>query len=208
MIPSSVHFKTILDSWHLTAGIPILYVNYNRDSGAINLTQHRYNLDGKPDESEWWIPYNFVTTKEASKKEFEGTLPDGWLSESHTTILPSTSRDWKGEDWILFNKKQTGYYRVNYDADNWYALANGLKSDNAGNIPYLNRAHLIADAIDFALIGLIDFDIPFKLMEYLPERETDYFPWKMAFTGLNSIHMKLFGSSLSQNFKVSHIGYC
>lgn len=207
VIPESVNFKDILDSWHLQAGIPLLNVEYNRESGAIKLSQSRYlrETPGNPDESVWWIPYNFISTKEAGDARFQGTAPDSWLTTREATIAPTEERTWTGENWVLFNKQQTGYYVVNYDKENWLALAKGLKTEKAGNIPSLSRAQLIADAHELTQYHGLDYEILLSILEYLPEQEDDYFPWRMAFLAFTYLETRLTGSNSYLSFKVGNI---
>ena len=52
-----------------------------------------------------------------------------------------------GVEWILGNVKERFYYRVNYDQDNWDALANTLENEHA-TIDRQNRAQLIDDSFN------------------------------------------------------------
>lgn len=207
VIPSSVDFKDIIDSWSNQKGFPILYVDFNPEAGTINLTQHRYltNFLADPDRLVWWIPYNFITESEAKLIENQKTTPDNWLNTANAKIESSEARNLKSEKWVLFNKQQTGYYRVNYDADNWNALANALLGDDYKNIPLLSRAQLISDSMDFARTGRISYEIPMKILTYLGKTETEYFPWETTNTELNRIRNRIAWSSFSENYMVGLI---
>lgn len=198
-----MNFKTILDSWHLTYGHPLLTVQYDRDTGNLNLSQEIYN----PLRyilyitQTWWIPYNFITSKDTNIDIYD-TLPDGWLSTTQQTLQPPSSRNWKDADWVVFNRQNTGHYRTNYDHDNWMALAQALRGDDFNKIPYMTRANLIQDSIHFAFYGINSFDTTFEIMKYLPEKENDYFPWRAAFEGFTSISSRIHGSPHYQKFMV------
>ncbi|EFN63187.1 Aminopeptidase N, partial [Camponotus floridanus] len=70
----------------------------------------------------------------------------------------------------------TGYYRVNYDDENWQRIAHYLNSDNYTNIHVLNRAQIINDAFHLALEYKLNFSVFWEIVNYLP-REKDYVAW-------------------------------
>ena len=51
-------------------------------------------------------------------------------------------------DWLVANIEQQGFFRVNYDEENWNSLIEQLKNDHT-QIPVRNRAQIVDDA--FAL---------------------------------------------------------
>lgn len=77
--------------------------------------------------------------------------------------------------WVIFNKQEKGFYRVNYDTENWNLLINALKSENYQIISNMNRAQLIDDALSLARAGNLSYSIVFSLLDYLTN-ETDYIP--------------------------------
>ena len=95
-----------------------------------------------------------------------------WLSEATLTI-PSTNYISRPGP-IVLNKKATGYYRVNYDEENWMLLADTLKNDHQAIHP-LNRAQLICDVISLANTGHVTQEIKDQVMEYLAN-ETEFAP--------------------------------
>ncbi|KAK2107487.1 hypothetical protein P7K49_012652 [Saguinus oedipus] len=54
-----------------------------------------------------------------------------------------------GDEWVLLNLNVTGYYRVNYDDDNWRKIQTRLQTDRSA-IPVINRAQIINDAFNLA----------------------------------------------------------
>ncbi|KOB65200.1 Aminopeptidase N-7, partial [Operophtera brumata] len=75
----------------------------------------------------WHIPVNWVLSTDI---DFQDTSPQFWVGVG----FPSPSIDIPGlqeAEWFIFNKQQTGYYRVNYDNENWEALAGVLSSDHS-----------------------------------------------------------------------------
>ena len=47
----------------------------------------------------------------------------------------AASLNWVSSDgWIKANVDQIGYYRVNYEAENWKALSRQLKTDHKVNM--------------------------------------------------------------------------
>lgn len=83
---------------------------------------------------------------------------------------------WEEDDWIVVNLQETGYYRVNYDDNNWQLLIEELMSDNFEVIHVINRAQLVDDSLNLARAGVIPYATAFRVLEYL-EKEIDYVPW-------------------------------
>ena len=55
-------------------------------------------------------------------------------------------------EWVIFNIQQTGFYRINYDIENWMAIKDQLLL-NHKIIHNLNRAQIIDDAFQLAMAG-------------------------------------------------------
>lgn len=192
-LDNNLNVATIFSSWSRQKGYPVLIVNRDYNRKAITLKQGRYLTDSSTlinpnDTSAWWIPYNYATR---SKSEFNKTTPDGWLSAS----IPSAELLDKVEanEWVIFNKQQTGYYRVFYDEQNYQLLTQQLNSDNFTVIHRLNRAQLIDDSFEFADSGHLKAKQIFDLLSYL-ERETEYAPWEAASNGFAQLSRKLAGT--------------
>uniref|UniRef100_A0AAR2LK22 Aminopeptidase n=1 Tax=Pygocentrus nattereri TaxID=42514 RepID=A0AAR2LK22_PYGNA len=88
----------------------------------------------------------------------------------------------KPGQWLLVNINCTGYYRVNYDEDNWNKLIDQLET-NHDYIPLINRGQLIDDAFNLARAKYVNVTLPLKTTKYLIN-ETEYFPWESALNNL------------------------
>lgn len=71
-----------------------------------------------------------------------------------------------------------GFYRVNYDNENWMALIKQLHVDHE-QIHVINRAQLINDAFALAKAGYLDYSVPLHLTEYLTN-ENNAMPFHSA----------------------------
>lgn len=98
----------------------------------------------------------------------------------------------------------SGFYRVNYDTDNWQQLIRQL-NDKPTDIHVLNRAQLIDDSFALARAGQLNYSVPLSLSNYL-KNETDIVPW---YTAMNSLSYLLERMPRNEdgykNFKVNHI---
>lgn len=88
-------------------------------------------------------------------------------------------------DWILFNVQETGYYRVNYDEQNWNALITALKLTHS-TIHAVNRAQLLDDSHNLAKYGYLSFNTSLDLFTYL-RNETELVPFMAALPALDFI---------------------
>lgn len=79
----------------------------------------------------------------------------------------------------ILNMKQMGYYRVNYDAENWKNIRNGLYAAGHDQIHVLNRAQIVDDLFQLARAGTVEYKDAIDIIRYI-RNEADYFPWLTA----------------------------
>uniref|UniRef100_A0A1I8NMG2 Aminopeptidase n=1 Tax=Stomoxys calcitrans TaxID=35570 RepID=A0A1I8NMG2_STOCA len=186
------NMKTIMDTWTLQAGYPLVNVNRDLEKGTVTISQERFlknttTLSADEANKCWWIPLSYTS---ASEGDFGHTIPKLWLKCNATTggkmTLNLNNVEWSKNDWVIFNLQLSGIYRVNYDAENWKLLGEALKSPNFGNIPLIHRVQLLIDVAALAKSGHIGYSIVFDIMEYLVQ-ERELLPWRVAsesFTGI------------------------
>ena len=96
----------------------------------------------------------------------------------------------------------TGYYRINYDNDNWEKLARYLNSTEYMNVHVLNRAQIIDDAYFFLLRNKLEYSF-FEQLTYYLSNETNYVAWYHMFKILENIS-GFFPFSKSTKIKVNN----
>lgn len=97
-------------------------------------------------EYRWWVPITFTGQ---NNPDFEATQPEMWMKGTkEVTVSSLPTRD----QWVIFNLQETGYYRVNYDDNNWNLLVQQLNTDHRA-IHVINRAQIIDDAFNLARAG-------------------------------------------------------
>lgn len=178
-LDSSLSVKEIFSSWTHLAGFPILIVTRNYENGSITLSQQGYGNYGMANsiyDPIWWIPYNYATAKSPS---FDNTLPNGWLHQRSELIQPTGNDNWAPSEWIVFNKQQTGYYRVMYDMRNWELLIDELISGPNNTIPPRIRWHLLENIFTFVMDGHLHDYLLIEAVRYL-SYETEYEPWSIG----------------------------
>lgn len=196
-LPTTV--KDILDTWTLQKGFPIVEVirRYNAE-GTIRFSQRRYVSTTKDidDGLTWWIPINIATK---SRANFDTTTPDYWLSKGVGEALYDSPMMISNDDWIVVNKQQTGYYRVNYDNENWLKLANELLNGDMNSIHLLSRGQLVDDALEFGQTNRLDLDVVLSIISYL-QKEVEYVVWASADEGLLQLY-RTFRGNANQYFQ-------
>uniref|UniRef100_A0A182K423 Aminopeptidase N n=1 Tax=Anopheles christyi TaxID=43041 RepID=A0A182K423_9DIPT len=183
ILPSTANVPDLLASWTDAAGFPVLNVYRLYRDGMMILSQNRFlEQSVLPNSHVWHIPFNYAYESSAT---FYDLTTVGWLS-SRAAKLETPVPD---NEWVVFNKQQTGYYRVNYDRRNWELLTQALM-DNRNAIHRLNRAQLIDDAFNLARADLLDMAVVLRLMRYL-RTERDYAPWHAADKVLTYLYDKV-----------------
>ncbi|XP_050434254.1 aminopeptidase N-like [Adelges cooleyi] len=169
--------NTVMATWTDQCGYPVVHVKRNISSFV--LTQERFLVPKGDDnyipsecfesQGEWYIPLTYTTN---SSQNFTDLAPVKWMRPTtNETALPFL----EDFDWYIFNVQSTGFYRVNYEDDNWLALIKQLH-DSPEAIHVLNRAQLIDDSFNLARAGKLNYSVPFELTKYL-KNENDVVPW-------------------------------
>ncbi|XP_023682625.1 thyrotropin-releasing hormone-degrading ectoenzyme [Paramormyrops kingsleyae] len=176
-----INIKEVMDCWTLQMGYPVVTISKNDslDNSVIISQEHFvYDADAKTRNPgvfkasfQWQIPLSF-SIGNSTHISPESII---WISnrtESHKISLMDESM------WLLGNINQTGYFRVNYDLQNWKLLIKQLLK-NPTVISVGNRAGLIDDVFNLARAGYLPQNIPLEIIHYLPQ-EKEFLPWHAA----------------------------
>uniref|UniRef100_A0A3B1ID17 Aminopeptidase n=1 Tax=Astyanax mexicanus TaxID=7994 RepID=A0A3B1ID17_ASTMX len=172
-LPATI--SEIMNRWILQMGFPVVTI----DTRTGNITQNHFlsDADSKPSRSspynyEWFVPISWMKN---------GTVMDRyWLLEKNATHDPMKTNS----EWVLANVNVSGFYRVNYDPQNWQRLLSQLSTDHSV-IPVLSRAQIVDDAFNLAKANMINMSLALRTTSYLSE-EREYLPWQSAIKHLNT----------------------
>ena len=79
----------------------------------------------------WWVPLSLTTPSGG----FEVTKPQAWQDPANPPEVDISSLPSINTEPLIANVQQTGFYRVNYDAENWALIRDALKT----NFEKINR---------------------------------------------------------------------
>ncbi|XP_047678558.1 alanyl (membrane) aminopeptidase-like b [Tachysurus fulvidraco] len=167
---SGKEVESLMTTWTDQAGYPVISINTT--TGEI--VQEQFLLNRAEDTGlQWQIPINSM------KSDPTQTDPI-LLKEKGPVGMPVFKVT--NDGWLLVNLNCNGYYRVNYDEQNWNRLINQLES-NHQTIPLINRGQLIDDAFNLARAKYINVTLALSTTKYLIN-ETEYVPWESALNNL------------------------
>uniref|UniRef100_A0A673A0F8 Aminopeptidase n=1 Tax=Sphaeramia orbicularis TaxID=375764 RepID=A0A673A0F8_9TELE len=173
-----INIGEMMDRWTLQMGYPIITISKNQSEQVpthyITVTQEHflYGEEVRNNNSlQWQVPLT-VALGNASTVCSESLI---WVNNKTETHRIGEMDD---NTWLLGNINQTGYFRVNYDLQNWKLLIQQLHN-NPQIISVGNRAGLIDDAFNLARAGYLPQGVSLQLIGYLPE-ETSFLPWHAA----------------------------
>ncbi|XP_034031432.1 aminopeptidase N-like [Thalassophryne amazonica] len=159
-----IQVADVMDTWTNQIGYPLITINTT--TGNIKQRHFLYN-DTKESRLQWNIPINYMSNTSG---------PDlAWL---RTTSENKEEFAVKDKGWILANVNCTGYFRVNYDPENWNRLMTQLET-NPQRIPMINRWQLIDDAFNLARAKIVNVTLALNSTRFL-KNETAYLPWESA----------------------------
>ena len=93
-----------------------------------------------------------------------------------------------------------GYYRVKYDPKNYELIRDQLLASHTV-ISTNNRAQLLDDAFNLAILGMVSYASALDLTLYLG-KERDYTPWEAVLPELDYIHSMFVNRGGNANWEV------
>nr|KAG5686655.1 hypothetical protein BaRGS_013442 [Batillaria attramentaria] len=200
----SVNVGDVMDTWTLQMNYPVVMVA--RQGQNLTLKQQRFLKDPTAKDPEkfispfgytWEIPFTFTTSAQRDFNETKANIT--WMKRNAPQVTIQLQASLPADGWVLGNVKEVGYYRVNYDDDNWHRLSQQLTSDHTVIDP-VNRAQIINDAWNLAGGGYLNQSIALSVVEYL-DKEEDYVPWTAASAELGYVKTMLATTELLGAFK-------
>ncbi|XP_060526667.1 aminopeptidase N [Cylas formicarius] len=192
-LPDGTTVKQIMDTWTLQTGYPIVTAMRQPDR-SVTLIQQRFLLDRDEqheDDTLWWVPITILDSQDRQT--------NAWLSNvKETTVENALDAD---VSWFLINVNQTGYYRVNYEVENWKKLMNQLLGNGHVIFTPTNRAQMLDDALNLAFAGYLSYDVALNVTKYLVN-EREYVAWKAALNNFEFLHNMLVRTAHFDKFKV------
>ncbi|XP_065372517.1 aminopeptidase N-like [Calliphora vicina] len=181
----SANFSLMMASWTQQANYPLLTVIRNYKEGSFNIIQEAFYDDKNfKNNKTWYIPLNYAV---ASNPDFRNTEATHYLLNVTGIEINDTKID--NNDWLILNKRSTGYYRINYDNENWNLIIAAL-CQNYYKIHPFNRAQLMHDAYYLSVSNRLNHDILLKMLTYL-KKEYHYAPWYTANDIINNFNIYL-----------------
>ena len=197
---TSYNLTAVMDTWTIQGGYPIVNVTLdaNDKCGKVTLTQQRFVIvptDPKDfAKSEfnyiWKVPVNFVTDVDTN------TSKTTWLNQEMKGFNTGLSTSCA---WLKANVGEVGFYRVNYEDEQWTALTNQLHDDHT-KLQIADRANLLDDAVSLSIADFITPMQALELVSYLKD-ETDYIALRVGLLSLSQIHSKLILTKAEGNFR-------
>ncbi len=153
-LPEGLTAKSIMDTWTLQAGYPVVQVE-GVDHMNARLGQKRFFMNSKTlskNNEKWIIPISLAYPGE-EPSGFNVTTPSYWMLPNDTNFVLKLDH----LPYII-NVQETGYFRVKYDDDNWKALSDLLQTNHL-LIHELNRGQIIDDALNLARAQKLDYQV-------------------------------------------------
>uniref|UniRef100_A0A8C5NL72 Aminopeptidase n=1 Tax=Junco hyemalis TaxID=40217 RepID=A0A8C5NL72_JUNHY len=150
--------KEVMDTWTRQMGYPVLEMGDNSV-----FTQKRFLLDPSANASH--PPSDLGSASYKGHK----LIPVYFVGIQ----IPSST-----DTFANVNPDHIGFFRVNYDSQNWASLSNLLLQNHIVSV-VINRSYVFS----FHRPGLVNYTVPLELTKYLG-KETDYLPWNRAISAV------------------------
>ena len=191
----------IMESWTNQTGYPWINANIKLDSNTeikIEVEQKQFLISNIIEQKSnlsqlWHIPLNIQTP--LSSKETRTSFNK---EKELLTIAKDTKLNNPTANWVKINPEQTGFFRVNYNDNNWESLHNAIAEKL---LPPADRVGLQNDAFSLSKSGLIPIT-RFLNMCSAYKGETNAIVWQDLCSNLKSIGHQLSNTSHEKAFNM------
>lgn len=181
--------------WTSTPGFPLVTVELNGQT--LKLKQKRFKRSGINHDSK--ERYNIPITYAIDSDNYDDTTPKFiFRLENGEEMLANLTK--VPQKYYILNTKQNGYYRVNYDANNWNKIKEALYKDDHDKIHVMNRAQIVDDLFNLARAGIVNYETAIDIIRYI-KKEKHYIPWLSAINhGLTFLSQRVSGEKNQEVF--------
>ncbi|XP_067090600.1 alanyl (membrane) aminopeptidase-like b [Osmerus mordax] len=165
-----VNVEELMYTWTNQMGYPLITINTT--TGAVSQQHFLLNQTSTYDLV-WHVPIRVRKS---------GDNPAIVLLKSSGPEMKAAFRA-NHNQWVLANLNCVGYYRVNYNPENWARLLDQMETDPQ-EIPVINRGQLIDDAFNLARAGHVNVTLALSTTRYL-RNDTEFVPWEVAIRNFN-----------------------
>ena len=188
---------SIMDTWTKQMGYPVLQVEAAGTPGhrELVISQERFVYDRLleyqgPEPEVWRVP---IRVTHGSGE------PATLLMEGRQVRLPLEGPAGAGDrQWFKINPLQTGFFRVNYQPENWESLVPAIKTQE---LPAADRLGIQNDAYSLSRSGILPIT-QFLTLAQAYGNETDASVWGDLSSNLRDIEVLLTGQPDSQRYQV------
>ncbi|XP_034734454.1 alanyl (membrane) aminopeptidase a [Etheostoma cragini] len=154
-----------MEPWTKQIGYPVITINTTNGE----VYQKHFLFNDSAESSLWWyVPIRVMSnTSKTSIVWLKSSAP-----EKQDEFLSTNG------EWILANINCSGYYRVNYNPENWDRLLTQLEID-PHRFPPMNRGQLIDNAFFMARAKLVEVTLALNSTRFL-RKELDFLPWQLT----------------------------
>jgi aminopeptidase N len=172
-IPDALTVKDIMDTWTLQKGFPVIKVTRDYTEGNAAFSQSQFNIGplfsnfssnrkkvDKEPSLYWWVPLTMGFAKAGDSNALNNMTVSHWLDPAEADrelVIQLTTEDPAAIAHmpLVVNLQQNGYYRANYDEQNWALIADFLSvPDQLTDIHRTIRAQAIPfNTFIFTVIG-------------------------------------------------------
>src|SRR5919106_386679 len=187
---------SIMDTWTGQMGYPVLDVDSRPadDNLELTLSQERFVYDRllgeeEPDPTTWQVPV-WITGSEP----VQATSLVMYEGQTQVELDPSP----RPQGWFKVNSQQTGFFRVNYSAEDWERLVPPISSLA---LPATDRLGIQNDAYALSRAGLLPVTQFLSLAQNY-QNENDASVWSDLASNLKEIDMIICDEPYYQAFSI------
>jgi aminopeptidase N len=143
-LPLNISLDDIMSTWTDQMGYPYVEIIRDYDKQIIKISQQQFLFDSESEPPK--SPYNYIWSIPLKIKTSSLLLTDIiWFSKTQMNMTINI----QSNEWILVNPDLLGFFRTNYDKENWKKIIQQFKIDHQ-KFSIVERAGLIDDALNLA----------------------------------------------------------